>query len=299
MRTKNPYPSNPDHSKVPPPPRRTLTIGLFLAAAALLTTAPPEQAQAQLYLDIFPSQDSTNNTLWIFSGSSRSGVTILNVGPEIRTSGAYDRKDTHKTSRAFLRNTSPALYALTPLFTASATNAPLDLESLRTRLGQTIKLGTTNTLDDITIPSTATNVPTLTFTGRGSRTIANMFLNDVSGTGWDDIGPRVSGSNLNYGTGQPNVNWIGAATMAKPIGHFHLTPFTSQNTYTGNRPGNGVLRSWTDYTQNNGLRIRVHGAVIPEPKEYALVFGLFALGFVFFHRHRRKMQQQRQQTATS
>ena len=172
-----------------------------------------EQSQAQLFIDIFPSQDSTNQTLWVFSGTSRSGVTINNVGPYIRRSGSYDRRDTHKTTRAFVRNTAPALYNLTPLFTASTTNAPLDLESLRTRLGATIKLGTTNTLDDITIPSTATNVPTLTFTGRGSRRIASMFLNDVNNTGWDDIGPRVAGtSDLNYGLGQPNVNWIGAWT---------------------------------------------------------------------------------------
>ena len=169
--------------------------------------------------------------------------------------------------------------------------------SFLTRLGQTIKLGTTNTNDDIAIPSTATNVPTLTFTGRGSRTIANMFLNDVNNSNWDDIGPRVAGSSdLNYGTGQPNVNWIGAGTMAKPIGDFHIT---TPGTYNGNRAGNGVLRSWTDHTQNNGLRIRVHGAVIPEPQEYALVFGLFALGFVIVRRHFQKKQRQQQQAASA
>ncbi len=268
--------------------------------SALSLVSGEQEAQAQLYLDIFPSQDSTNNTLWVFSGSSQANVGHNNVGPYIRRSGAYDRRDTHKTSNAFLRSTPSALYALTPLITSTTnvttTNAPLDFESLRTRLGQTIKLGTTNTNDDITIPSTATNVPTLTFTGRGSRTIANMFLNDVNNTGWDDIGPRVAGtSDLNYGTGPKGVNWIGAATMAKPIGHFHIT---TPGSYNGNRPGNGVLRSWTSHLQNQGLRIRVHGAVIPEPEEYALVFGLFALGFVFFHR--RKMQhKRRQQAATS
>ncbi len=265
-----------------------------------LSLVSVEQSQAQLYLDIFPSQDSTNNTLWIFSGSSRSGVTIANVFPYISTSGGYNRRDTHKTSNAFLQDptslTPAANYNLTSLFTASATNSPLDLESLRTRLGQTIKLGTTNTNDDITIPSTATNVPTLTFTGIGSRTIAAMHLNNVANTGWDNIGPRVSGSNFQYGTGQPNVNWIGAATMAKPIGHFHIT---TPGSFNGNRPGNGVLKSWTDHTQDNGLRIRVHGRVIPEPKEYALVFGLFALGFVLFRRHLQKKQRQTQATPTS
>ncbi len=232
-------------------------------------------------------------------------MTIANVFPYISTSGGYNRRDTHKTTRALLQDpislTPAANYNLTPLFTATATNAARDLESLRTRLGQTIKLGTTNTLDDITIPSSATNVPTLTFTGVGSRTIAAMHLNNVQNTGWDDIGPRVSGSNFQYGTGQPNVNWIGAAIMTnKPIAHFHLSDFFAtrpEDRYTGNRPGNGVLRSWTAYQENQGLRIRVHGAVIPEPEEYALVFGLFALGFVFFHR--RMMQKKRKAAATS
>ena len=99
-----------------------------------------------------------------------------------------------------MRNTSPATYNLTALRTATAINAPLDFESLRERLGHTIKLGTTNTNDDITITNTATNVPTITFTGRGSRTIASFYLRDVPNTGWDDIGPRVTGSSdLNYG----------------------------------------------------------------------------------------------------
>ena len=35
---------------------------------------------------------------------------------------------------------------------------------------------------------------------------------------------------------------------------------------------------------------------IPEPKEYALVFGLFALAFVFFHRQMQKKRRQQQST---
>lgn len=33
-------------------------------------------------------------------------------------------------------------------------------------------------------------------------------------------------------------------------------------------------------------------SIIPEPEEYALVFGLFALAFVFFHRRFQKKQRQ-------
>ena len=269
--------------------KRKLTL---FAAIACICGGGGYNAQAQLWLDIFPSQDDTNATLWVFSGSS-SGWAHNNVPPRIRTSGSYDRRDTHKTSSAFLQDpistTPPANYNLTPLFTATATNAAKDLESLRTRLGQTIKLGTTNTNDDITIPSTATNVPTISYAGRGSRTIAAMFLNNVQNTGWDDIGPRISGSELNYGSSSVAVNWIGAAIMTnKPIAHFHLT---TPGSYNGNRSGNGVLGGWTG-PQANNLRIRVYGSAIPEPEEYALVFGLFALGFVFFHRHRQKKRRQ-------
>ncbi len=255
-----------------------------------LSFVPLERSQAQLYVDIFPSRDNTNQTLWVFSGSS-SGWGHNNLPPRIRSSGGYARRDTHKTSNAFLRNTSAADYALMPLFTATATNAPNDLETLNYWGGRTINWGTTNTLDDITIPSTATNVPTISYTGRGSRTIAAMHLRNVPSTGWDDIGPRISGSELNYGSSSVAVNWIGAAVMNKPISHFHLT---TPGTYNGNRFGNALLGGWTG-PQANNLRIRVH-STIPEPEEYALVFGLFALGFVLFLRHWQKKQ--RRQAAT-
>ena len=39
------------------------------------------------------------------------------------------------------------------------------------------------------------------------------------------------------------------------------------------------------------IRLVVNSQIIPEPEEYALVFGLFALGFVLFHR--RIMQKKR------
>ena len=270
--------------------KRKLT--LFAAIACLCGGGGGYSAQAQLWLDIFPSQDDTNATLWVFSGSS-AGWAHNNVPPRIRTSGGYNRRDTHKTSSAFVQSTPAANYNLTPLFTASTTNAPLDLESLRARLGHTIKLGTTNTNDDITIPTTATNVPTISYTGRGSRTIAAMHLNDVNNTGWDDIGPRVSGSELDYGSSSVAVNWIGAGIMTnKPIAHFHLT---TPGSYNGNRAGNAVLGGWTG-PQANNLRIRVYGAVIPEPEEYALVFGLFARGFVIFRRH---FQKKRKAAATA
>ncbi len=38
---------------------------------------------------------------------------------------------------------------------------------------------------------------------------------------------------------------------------------------------------------DGSVQLRFHrGTIIPEPEEYALVLGLFTLGFVFFLRHR-------------
>ena len=283
-------------STTPPPPagRKGLALGAFVVAATLLALSPVEQSQAQVYIDIFPSQDNANQTLWLFSGSIGDFWTFHNSNPTIRTSGHYARGDTAKTSNAFFptgtTTTSGSNHALTPLFTATATNAPLDFESLRTRLGQTIKLGTTNTNDDITIPSTATNTPTLTVSSRGSRTIANMYLRDNAGSVWDDIGPRVN-SNLDYRDNNNNArytfSWTGAGVMNKPISHFNLT---TAGSYNGNRAAGSesILGGFPGGGQANELRIRVHGAVIPEPEEYALIFALFALGFVFFHRRMQK-----------
>lgn len=44
------------------------------------------------------------------------------------------------------------------------------------------------------------------------------------------------------------------------------------------------------------IRIVVHSQIIPEPEEYALVFGLVALGFVIVRRH---WQKRHQASATS
>ena len=273
--------------------------------SALSLVSWEQEAQAQLYLDIFPSQDNTNGTLWVFSGSVAQFWTHYNAGPNFPTSGAFDRGHTTKTDSALFQTgttataSSGVTHALTPLFTATATNAPLDFESLRTRLGATIKLGTTNTNDDLTIPSNATNTPTISVATKGSRTINNMFFRDVPNTGWDDIGPRVS-STLNY---RDNVNtrraltWMGAGIMTnKPISHFNIT---TPGNFIGTRghSAQGQLGGFPGV--DDTLRIRIYGSPIPEPEEYALVFGLFALGFVLVRRHFQKKQQRQQaQTAT-
>ena len=286
----------------------------FVAAfivSALSSLVPLEQARAQLYLDIFPSNDNTNHTLWVFSGSISSFFVHNNDSHFFRTSGVYARGDTTKTASALFQagttttGSSGVLEALTPL---SSTNTPNDLEYMTfwSTNANPITWGTTTTADDVAIPSTATNTPTLTVTTVasaggsliGSRTIANMYFRDVPGSNWDDIGPRVN-TQLDYGN---NANaarafsWTGAGVLNKPISHFVID--TTRTNYIGTRPyvAPGILGGWAG---PGNLRIRVHSA-IPEPEEYALVFGLFALGFVLVRRHFQKKQQRQQaQTATT
>ena len=210
-----------------------------------------------------------------------------------RTSGTYSRGDTAKTFSALFQTgttatgSSGVLEALTPL---SSTNTPLDLQYMTVWAGNTITWGTTNTNDDVVIPSTATNTPTLTVSSIGSRTIANMYFRDVPNSNWDDIGPRVN-TQLDYGDNANTArtfSWTGAGVLNKPISHFNLT---TPGTYNGARQANagGILGGWVG-TGDNVLRIRIH-SMIPEPEEYALVFALFALGFVFFHRQKKQRQQ--------
>ena len=93
------------------------------------------------------------------------------------------------------------------------------------------------------------------------------------------IGPRVGGgSNLAYGTNRPAVNWFGAGLIQQPIGDFR-----SRDPYIRNK-GN-ILGYFAANALGEGLRIRVHSSTVPEPEEYALIFGLFALGFVILRRH--------------
>ena len=104
------------------------------------------------------------------------------------------------------------------------------------------------------------------------------------------MGIRVSGSNLPYSSGNYSA-WVGAGILSKPIGDFF-----GRRTY--NNWKIGIVGTRFAANSHGSLRIVVNSQIIPEPEEYALVFGLFALGFVFFHR-RRIMQKKRQQAAAS
>ena len=86
------------------------------------------------------------------------------------------------------------------------------------------------------------------------------------------MGIRVSGSSLSYSSGDASA-WVGSGILNKPIGDFFAGTYNSQGPF---------------FTSLAGMRVTINSAVIPEPEEYDLVFALFALAFVLFHRHFQK-----------
>ena len=102
------------------------------------------------------------------------------------------------------------------------------------------------------------------------------------------MGIRVSGSALSYSSGNASA-WVGAGIINKPIGDFFAGTF--------NNHANSFLNGNFGASGSGSVRVVVNSQVIPEPEEYALIFSLSALSFVFFHRHFHKKQ--RQQAATT
>ena len=128
-----------------------------------------------------PARYPTSETLWIFSGDSTASANN-----SIRTSSGSSNFDNQDTWDFATSNNSGNIYnankpggngeniSLSPLFSSS--NNPKDTASVRARIpggGRT----------DITFAANATNTPTITI---GSRTIANLLLND--GPGGDEGG---------------------------------------------------------------------------------------------------------------
>ena len=240
-----------------------------------------EQRQAQLYVDIYPSQEYTNGILFIFSGS-----TTAPRSSSIRTSSGtvWFFQDTGRLFDSLTASDpGTGLKTLTPV-PVSATDK--DHGSLLFSL-RTINSAFTNANLNV-----LTNTPTMT-AGSNSQTITHLHLDSA-----DRFGPRVS-SSLSYTSGG-TVSWTGAGTLANVA----ISVFNTRDPYIRARKvgsaGSFYGGSAGITTQvADGLRIRVHTTIIPEPEEYALAFGLFALAFVLLHRHFQKKQRQAQSTPTS
>ena len=245
----------------------------FSLLAAFVCICGGGEVQAQLFINVYPSQDNVNQTLWIFSGTGTARASSA-----VRTgSNTFDSGDTFE----FVENSgniydankpSDVNFSLSPLFSSANT---ADINSVLSRIpggGKT----------DITFAASATNTPTITI-GSASRTISHLFLDEDSGAA-DDFGIRVSGSNLSYSSGQSSA-WVGAGLINKSIGDFFARTFRSDTPsarFAANSQGS--------------MRLTFNSAAIPEPEEYAFVFALFAIGFVFFRRH---WQKKHRQTAAS
>ncbi len=259
-----------------------MAFGAFVVASALLSLAPLEQSQAQLYVDIYPSQEYTNGTLFIFSGSS----TTTRSG-SIRTAGSNWNQDTTKTfDNLYASNPGTGIKPLTavPASTTSVTNK--DYESLIGNLRVRNSAFTSANLNVIT------NAPTIAIqssTSTNSRTIAGLYLH-IQVDQW--FGPRASSTALSYNQNEA-ISWTGSGVLTNVA----ISVFNTHDPYIrAKRPDSGgtfygMLSQFTSQP-SGGLRWRVHTNVIPEPEEYALVFGLFALGFVIVRRHWQKKRRQ-------
>ena len=104
----------------------------------------------------------------------------------------------------------------------------------------------------------------------------------------DEIGIRGTqgGGNLSYTNGQETV-WFGSGIMDKPISHF-IDSNTANN--HGLRDFPNAFGAPYFVTGSSDINIRFYRHVIPEPAEYALVFGLVALGFFLFRQRFQKKE---------
>ncbi len=159
-----------------------------------------------------------------------------------------------------------------------------------------------NLLLNEAFPANVTNAPTIRI-GNTSRTISSIFMNDAHqpdgthfGNVFDEIGIRITPPNLVYSSNAVS-RWIGSGILNKPIGDFlwgndfsaaeRGVPYYSRGFQTG--------APYFAENRAHSIQISVHALTIPEPKEYALVFGLFALAFVIVRRRFQKKELRNEQ----
>lgn len=254
-----------------------------IAVVALLAFVPVEQSQAQLYIDVYQSRDDANNTLWVFSGSSTT-EQLWSVRTGVTGNANFDRRDSWE-----VMGNNGALYIA---------NAPSNVIS---SLSSVTSLDADTSRDRWYVANVLTNVttvtaPTLTITTNSvdrMSAITSLFMNDDTGTGStdrDELGIRVSTSAFRYDASGTSA-WSGAGILTKPFSDFYSG--SSDGTFSFNNLGTGTTGGPRFAAASDGsVVVRFHrGTVIPEPQEYALAFGLFALGFVIVRRHWQKKRQ--------
>ena len=237
--------------------KSALLAALLVSALSFVSL---EQSQAQLILTINPLQGDTNNTtVWTFSGSTipEFPSSIATQSDNSNHFGSQGNLRPFSSSGAqFLTATAPARY---------------------------------NTATNYSLTANTYSLPQIT-TSSGTRTISHIRLQNNASS--DALGIRVSGTtSLSYTNGVA-VSWSGQGTLPYPIGDFSLTA-DGEYFYGGPPFVDGYVNGSVNIPTSFGLRVVVSSApaslIIPEPEEYALVFALFALGFVILHRRMRRV----------
>ena len=146
-------------------------------------------------------------------------------------------------------------------------------------------------------PNSLPQITTPSGTGTISRINLNYAVPSGAMNGIDIMDIRVNGSNLGYSSGDA-ISWNGQGTLPYAITNF-----------TVNNPGEYyyglpffAASGTVGMPSSGGFRVMVSSApsaLVPEPQEYALVFGLFALGFVIVRRRMIQKRRQQQQAATA
>ena len=221
-------------------------MGFSVIAIAMIWT--DTTAQAQLYIDVYPSQDNPESqTIWHFR---HGGTSQVNYSSTFRSSGNFHRRDSWKmgvrtptslsSETNFYTANKPTnqLVSLSPLFSSANTK---DIDSVRTRLQGSTGSYSSFSTNSIWFQSNATNAATIDIQGQGggSRTIANIFMNDAD---VDEIGIRITPPNLAYTNNGQYSRWFGTGILNKPIGDF-LSP-ANRLVVTGNDPGYLACLRW-------------------------------------------------------
>ena len=269
---------------------RRRTVGgksLFAAlVVSALAFAPVEESRAQLYIDVYQSRENANQTLWVFSGSS-TARGAWSVRTAVSGNDNFHRRDTWEV----VENSGSLYIANAP----SAARFSLTSITNQNALTSRDRWYVVNVLTNAAFAG-ADGTPTITLTTnsvtKASRAIDSLFMNDDTGTGAtdrDELGIRVSGSNFGYALNDVS-SWSGAGLVAKPLSDFYSG--ATDGTFVFNNFGASTLAASGPFFAANSqgsVVLRFHrGTVIPEPQEYALVFGLFALGFVIVRRYWRR-----------
>ena len=182
-----------------------------------------------------------------------SGNTTASSAEAIRTSAS----GSHENADTF---TVQNLYSVTTLAGVFRSLSPLS----------------TLAADDPDRLAEGDSAPTITIAQTNALSISHIAFDSQPVLGNHDLGIRAS--QYYFYSAPQTVSWSGAGILT----NFNMSQFNLGTYQSSSHPN----------FSSHSLRLTVSSQIVPEPEEYALIFGLFALGFVLF---RRRMQKKRAQ----